>query len=306
MILRETINNPMDNGIFKLLQDKFVWLTDENVITLNMSYYYGHSGSKEITPLYDNLLENYSKENALAYMANIVYVTYGKNWNRIYEALEAEYNPIHNYDMTESEENSNTSTDSVSSKNSTTTSGTSNENGENSNTNISNMSASASGTSTSSGSESEDINSSNKDNTNTKDSLVSNNNIYGFNSNISKPSDNQNKESTNTKESNSTEDLTRELSKNDSINSSSTNSQESTDKSSGTRTLERNDTHKSEATNTQDSNGTTSGTRKLTRSGNIGVTTSQKMLREELEVRKTIFFNNIMNDVDKLLCLCIY
>lgn len=202
MTLQETINKPLDNGIFKLLQDKFEWLTDENVVSLNMSYYFGHSGSKEITPLYENLLENYSQEDALQYMANIVYVTYNKSWNKIYEALSSEYNPIHNYNMSETEESDSTSKSSVS------TTGNSTEN----------------------------------------------NNVYGFNSDSSKPSD----------------------------------------------------TQTSEATTTQDSNGTGSGTRKLSRQGNIGVTTSQKMLREELEVRKTIFFDNIMKDVDKLLCLCIY
>lgn len=202
MKLQETINKPLENGIFKLLKDKFSWLTEENVLSLNMSYYFGHSGEKEITPLYENLLENYTKEEALEYMSNIVYVTYNKSWNKIYQALEEEYNPIHNYNMTENEESDSTSNGSVSSKGSST---------ENSNT-------------------------------------------YGFNSSSSKPTD----------------------------------------------------TQMSEATTTQDSNTTGSGSRKLTRSGNIGVTTSQKMLREELEVRKTIFFNNIMSDVDNLLCLCIY
>lgn len=202
MILQETINKPIDNGIFKLLKDKFTWLTTDNVVSLNMSYYFGHSGSKEITPLYENLLENYTQEEALEYMANIVYVTYSKSWNKIYEALDAEYNPIHNYNMSEVEDSSSTSSSSTSSKGSST----------------------------------------------------ENNNVYGFNSKESKPSE----------------------------------------------------TQESEATTTQDSNGTGSGTRKMTRQGNIGVTTSQKMLREELEVRKTIFFDNIMNDVDKLLCLCIY
>lgn len=306
MILQETINSPIDNGIFKLLKDKFSWLTSENVIALNMSYYFGHSGSKEITPLYENLLENYSQEDALAYMANIVYVTYGKSWDKIYQALEEEYNPIHNYNMSESEENTNTSIGSVSGRSTSSNTGSSSETGETSNTNTGNISVSSNGTSSNNVGENEDINTSNKDNINTKDSTITNNSIYGFNSVSSKPSDNQNKEVNNTQESNGTEDLSRTFTKKDSIESTSSSSQENSDRSSGTRTSTRNDTHSSEATNAQDSNNTNSGTRKLTRSGNIGVTTSQKMLREELEVRKTIFFDNIMKDVDKLLCLCIY
>ena len=46
--------------------------------------------------------------------------------------------------------------------------------------------------------------------------------------------------------------------------------------------------------------------RKLTRSGNIGVTTSQQMLESELEIRKNIFIENVMNDIDSIMCLIIY
>lgn len=46
--------------------------------------------------------------------------------------------------------------------------------------------------------------------------------------------------------------------------------------------------------------------RKLTRSGNIGVTTSQQMLESELEIRKNIFIENVMNDIDSIMCLKIY
>lgn len=46
--------------------------------------------------------------------------------------------------------------------------------------------------------------------------------------------------------------------------------------------------------------------RKLTRSGNIGVTTSQQMLESELEIRKNIFIETVMNDIDSIMCLKIY
>lgn len=46
--------------------------------------------------------------------------------------------------------------------------------------------------------------------------------------------------------------------------------------------------------------------RKLTRSGNIGVTTSQQMLESELEIRKNIFIEMVMNDIDSIMCLKIY
>lgn len=46
--------------------------------------------------------------------------------------------------------------------------------------------------------------------------------------------------------------------------------------------------------------------RKLTRSGNIGVTTSAQLLEGELAVRKNIFIDSVMKDIDSMLCLQIY
>lgn len=56
---------------------------------------------------------------------------------------------------------------------------------------------------------------------------------------------------------------------------------------------------------------TTEGTkddnfRELTRSGNIGVTTSAQLLAGELEVRKNIFIDIVMNDIDTIMCLKLY
>ena len=46
--------------------------------------------------------------------------------------------------------------------------------------------------------------------------------------------------------------------------------------------------------------------RELTRSGNIGVTTSAQLLEGELEVRKNIFIDIVMNDIDTIMCLKLY
>ena len=58
----------------------------------------------------------------------------------------------------------------------------------------------------------------------------------------------------------------------------------------------------------EESNSTknTTNTREHTRSGNIGVTTTQKMLNEELEVRKNIFIDMVMRDIDKIMCSKVY
>lgn len=48
------------------------------------------------------------------------------------------------------------------------------------------------------------------------------------------------------------------------------------------------------------------GHSRLERSGNIGVTTSQQMLEQELTVRKTTFWGIVMDDIVSLLCIPIY
>lgn len=49
------------------------------------------------------------------------------------------------------------------------------------------------------------------------------------------------------------------------------------------------------------------GTRSLERHGNIGVTTSQQMLQSEIDLRSNYqFMNQIMDDVDSILCLLVY
>ena len=61
------------------------------------------------------------------------------------------------------------------------------------------------------------------------------------------------------------------------------------------------------ADNTTHEAETETGTRELTRHGNIGVTTSQQMLESEVTLReKTNFYNIVLNDIAKLLCLNVY
>lgn len=65
---------------------------------------------------------------------------------------------------------------------------------------------------------------------------------------------------------------------------------------------------KNSATNDGNSSSTTTltGTDTLTRKGNIGVTTTQQMIEQELELRKHDFYRMIYMDIDSILCLKIY
>ena len=49
------------------------------------------------------------------------------------------------------------------------------------------------------------------------------------------------------------------------------------------------------------------GTKTLTRHGNIGVTTNQQILTQEVELRnRTNFYNILFDDVDSIMCLLVY
>lgn len=59
--------------------------------------------------------------------------------------------------------------------------------------------------------------------------------------------------------------------------------------------------------NSQNVNGSQlSNTEHHERRGNIGVTTSQQMLESEIKLREWNLFNQMMNDVDSILCLRVY
>lgn len=88
-----------DGCIFTKLNELDVpWKQD--ITPLNLDYdYIGHSGNKYITPLVSYLIEN----NKLDDIITILYQKNIRNWNKLYETLKFEYNPIHNYDGDESE-----------------------------------------------------------------------------------------------------------------------------------------------------------------------------------------------------------
>lgn len=58
--------------------------------------------------------------------------------------------------------------------------------------------------------------------------------------------------------------------------------------------------------NYQDGEDTESGTREKTRSGNIGVTTTQQMLEQEIEIKKHNFYDIVYGDIDNVIALDIY
>ena len=88
-----------DGCIFTKLNNLDVpWKQDITPLKLDYDYI-GRSGNKYITPLVSYLIENDKLDDII----NILYQKNIKNWNKLYETLSFDYNPIHNYDGDETE-----------------------------------------------------------------------------------------------------------------------------------------------------------------------------------------------------------
>lgn len=95
--------NNIFNYIFNNKGDKLEWLTEDAAKTMNDEYYLLHSGDKNASILYERLLNLYTSDNPLVKISNIILNKYADNWDRLYAAIYAKYNPIENYNSLEKE-----------------------------------------------------------------------------------------------------------------------------------------------------------------------------------------------------------
>ena len=95
----------MNNGIFSKLASWAPWASEWGATALDLVYYGNHSGHKKISPLVKNLLgtsETLSDE-MLNQISAAARAMYGQAWAKLWATLNFEYDPISNYDMTETE-----------------------------------------------------------------------------------------------------------------------------------------------------------------------------------------------------------
>lgn len=93
-----------------------LWLKDENTADiLDLDYCTIVSGDKYLSRNFIRQYERYNIE-VLRYFAMILYKRFGTKWNKIYEALNIEYNPLENYSSTEIETPNLTDTSKANSK----------------------------------------------------------------------------------------------------------------------------------------------------------------------------------------------
>ena len=218
------------NVINNLSEVEIIPKEDANKLNLAVRWD-GNMAEKYMSPyLYQWVVGNVN-ESDIALGLKTLYLD---KWNKMYEALIAEYNPIDNYNMTESRQISETDNSQSNSHSESTGNNTGNSSSTNNQT----------------GSTDDDV--------------------YAFNS----------------------ESATKDRRSNSSNNVD------------GTSEYQDNISNNSDSNMT--SNRTNNITNTLNRKGNIGVTTSQKMVTEELELRKYILLDDVFNDICNELTLRIY
>lgn len=287
------------NGIFTYIKSALSDVPEylQNSELLNQDYYYRHSGTKSISPIVKHFLNDNGKlsSDSAATIARLIVSAYKDNWDKVYKALTIDYSPIENVDETLTETTDTTGKTTTS--NSNTHSGTDNHSygGSDTKTNKGTDTNTQSGTDTT-----KNTGTTENKNVNNNGTSTTTRDIYGYNSEVESNADKEktvvNQTVTDTRTDNLTQTLEHGLSNKEDIDTTETTTYNNTD---------------DETINITDSgsgNEDTSGNEKhdLHRHGNVGVTTNQYMITEELKLRKNIFVNEMFADIDSYMTLPLY
>lgn len=335
MKLKKTLSDVIpdyltEGGIFKALTMMDVpWRPDISGEVLDIEYMGNISGSKRISPLINKMLGDNTELTAenVATIANVIYKLNIANWNKLYATLSLEYNPISNYDMTETETASgtksgtrlNTGTQTVNETGTQETAHTGTQTTESTGT----QATAHTGTQTTeSTGTAENEHTGTQGTTSTSSAQGSGegsteNNIFGFNSSTSVgDSDSATTTSTTnsatgseTRTDNLTDTLTNNLTDERTDNLTDTLTNNLTDERTDNLTDTRTDNLTNQRTDnlSETTSGTDSSSRTLTRTGNIGVTTSQQMIQSERDLWLWNFFYSVVfKDVDRVTTIATY
>lgn len=301
--LKNTYDWLNGHGIFTALASKDVpWKSTITAQSIEDDYIGNFSGDKVVSPLVEKLLDddNELTDTALNRLATTLYNKYGDGWQRAWDALQEEYDPLHNYDgvetysETESVEGTNTGTQGVSGTNTGTVVVANDDSESVSGTNTGTQSDSGSthntGTQTNAGT-----------NTGTQ---RTDDGLYGFNS----------ASASNDKTSTRTDNLQASGTRTDNLTESTSNTRTDNLAHSETTTRDNEETttnnlaHSETRTDNLAHDETREREYTITKGGNLGVTTSQQMLESELLFRvKYNFFDTVVYpNIDKVLTMCYY
>lgn len=262
--------------------------------------YLSRSGSKYQSPIFKvNEIPDGWNANAIV---DTLFFVYNQKWSKLWEIHKLDYDPIQNYNSVETESYTKTNDNSITKngESETTNTGTVTNASEESGTNTGTTKVETNTTQIEDGTNS---NTNNNSETNTG-SVEDAKSIYGFNAGTA----------TNSDKNVRTDNLTKTVAETQTQNIDDTVTTESE------TTTTNNLTDSKTSSNTETLNTKLSGltndfvdedlketfTRSFTRKGNIGVTTSQQMANSSIEFWMWNFFNNVMEDIDRLLTLSVY
>lgn len=261
------VNYPTDGGVFSPMANA-PWVGTMTGLNLDIAYLDGHSGERFCSNIINRRLDDSSvlSSDNRTLISNILWAMFGIQWTRLWATMNPTFDPLTNYKMEETVEGTESSTRTPDLTKGDT--GTVQTTGQDKRT----PDLSRKGTGTV------------KDDGTTSGNTQ--NNLWGFNSPISVPSDMSDVSGTN--ENTTTRDLT--------------------ETETGTDTTDHTNTDTYNRSYTETGTDTTAGTssRKLTRTGNIGTNTFQNLLQQERNIWMYDFFEQIFKDVDSVLTIPIY
>ena len=235
---------------------------------LNLMYF-AHSADRTVSPHIERIKDSHPSDWRDV-VAEMVWYQYSKIWPNLWRTVVTSYDPIQNYDMTETE------TVSVERDSTDAHTGTDNRSLSNTRTETGTDNRALSNTRTETGTDTTVTDASDVDS------------VWGFNS-ANAVDDRQT-------DVDSTVTDTKNLATTDSGSDNLTRNLTTTDGGSDNLTRNLTDTGHSEDETL----------RQLRRRGNIGVTTTQQMIEQERSVLEWVYFSRIFEDIDKVLTLDIY
>lgn len=276
----------LGEGIFSALNGFAVpWQYEGIASELDLEYHGNISGEKNISPLVNKIMEGDTlTSDELGKLASVIYTMNHVRWEKEFETMFYDYNPIENYSMTETMSNDITEID-YGRQHTRTDNLTHKKTG--SDVNTKNLSHKKTGS---------DINSKNLTDKNTPNTTNTDAaTVSGFNSSVGVP------DRGNTSTMTGTDTTTH--------TGTDTVTYNTVDNDTGTDSVTYNTTDKDSGTVTDNDTGTDTHTRNytLTRTGNIGTLTSQQMIESQRNLFMWKFFYDVVfPDVDKVLTLSIY